>query len=362
MDKYGVRIIKPWLEKISASNECGTIVAFPRAGVTRIMSNSINGMGAFAGWGEVDASISGTNYQEFENDVADLADQALELGGSYVAISGLDLYRKSTLKKLKILSSLRVSLAKKINFVIVVTVDPNLVEKKIQSEFHEILLSNVLFVPYATQDLWLNLSESLQERFDRKLTDKEDEEIYYLSGGCPYLAKHLLKRLVDGKKLGVDDESLGWAENIVSKISKRWINWCKNLEIIDDSKRKMLMKLGVIDEKGGVRSELIGACLTNYETNLQIKLDENEDMWIEGTEIANNFSESEKNILKSLIKNKKVSRQEIANICWGENKSEEYSEYALDKLMSNLRKKILALGLSKNYLITIKGVGFRQNG
>lgn len=355
-----MRIIKPWLEKISASNECGTIVAFPRAGVTRIATDSMVGLQTFAGWGTVDVLASGKDIEKFSQEVVDMADRVLDSGGKYLMISGWDWDRRTAKKKLSVVKSIYISLAKKINFVFVSACDPRLAERSVVGDFHELLESNVVYLPYSQDEEWDNLVSQNTVRYDKVLTKVEISKIYELSGGCPYLAKYLWKRSVDGGSISIDNESLSWAKNIIERLPRRWVVWCQNLEVLNKDKIEMLRKLGVINEQNEIKAALLKGVLESYNVKSKVRMYDDR-MWVYGIDVSDDFSESEKEILMELENNKKMSREEVARICWGEKRSEDYSEYALDKLMSNLRKKLVSLGISRNYIETVKGVGFKTN-
>ena len=52
-----------------------------------------------------------------------------------------------------------------------------------------------------------------------------------------------------------------------------------------------------------------------------------------------------------------ISREEIANVMWAGNANESYSDWAIDKIISKIRDKIL--DDDKTLIQTIKGKGFK---
>jgi len=72
------------------------------------------------------------------------------------------------------------------------------------------------------------------------------------------------------------------------------------------------------------------------------------------------FSLRERHFLKLLIekKGKVVSREKMAEAIWGENWVEVYSDWALDQIVSRLRRKLRGLGVSPSLLKTVKKKGF----
>jgi len=76
--------------------------------------------------------------------------------------------------------------------------------------------------------------------------------------------------------------------------------------------------------------------------------------------IGNRFTFQESKMLIHFIKNenKTISRDEVAQILWGKNYIESYSDWSIDKLISVLRKKMNQVGFSSKSLITLKKRGF----
>ena len=52
------------------------------------------------------------------------------------------------------------------------------------------------------------------------------------------------------------------------------------------------------------------------------------------------------------------SRDEIGDTLWGKESYEKYSDWAIDQLMSKLRKKLEKLGI-KDRLATVRGKGYK---
>ncbi len=57
-----------------------------------------------------------------------------------------------------------------------------------------------------------------------------------------------------------------------------------------------------------------------------------------------------------------VSRDEIADILWSKSAEEKYSDWAIDQVISELRKSLKRLGISSQKLQTIRGRGYRWIG
>lgn len=83
-------------------------------------------------------------------------------------------------------------------------------------------------------------------------------------------------------------------------------------------------------------------------------------LWLNGNiDLEMDLSFQEYQVLDQLFKNKNetVTRNEIAKILWSKDTEEKYSDWAIDQIMSKIRKKIGDVG-EKRIIKTIKGQGF----
>ena len=72
------------------------------------------------------------------------------------------------------------------------------------------------------------------------------------------------------------------------------------------------------------------------------------------------FTLQEFKIISHLLKQKGavVSRDEVANVLWGEDALDKYSDWTIDKTISTIRKKLNNIGFASSKLITLKKRGF----
>ncbi|MFC1790000.1 helix-turn-helix domain-containing protein [Patescibacteria group bacterium] len=84
------------------------------------------------------------------------------------------------------------------------------------------------------------------------------------------------------------------------------------------------------------------------------------DLYFNDLDLANVLTAQEYLVFKKLYakKNRLVSREEIAKTMWPENWTEKYSEWAIDKVIARIRKKIGDSG-RKQVLQVIKGHGLK---
>lgn len=80
-----------------------------------------------------------------------------------------------------------------------------------------------------------------------------------------------------------------------------------------------------------------------------------------GVPIDSMFSPQERSVVQLLVQRmgKIVSRDDVAQAVWGASWREAYSDWAIDQLISRIRKKCLALNVPKSTIQSVKGKGFR---
>jgi len=87
---------------------------------------------------------------------------------------------------------------------------------------------------------------------------------------------------------------------------------------------------------------------------------EDEKIFLNGSEVTNVFSPTEQKIIRGLLKpkDKMLTREQLAEIIWGVQWPEKYSDWAIDKALSRLRQKFHQIWLGE-VLQTIKGKGVK---
>jgi DNA-binding response OmpR family regulator len=82
--------------------------------------------------------------------------------------------------------------------------------------------------------------------------------------------------------------------------------------------------------------------------------------FLNNLDITSNFSKKERHILQKFLtnKNKILSREEVASAYWGDAAHEEYSDWAIDQLISRLRKKMNRAGLFQQRFRQPEGRGY----
>lgn len=235
-------------------------------------------------------------------------------------------------------------------------------------------ISSITFTPLREESDMLTLIEKEEKWFDFKLPTEAKERITKLSGGYSALARALLKLAQDNNFQFIKKTDQDIAK--VSEISNLFANLFDSLS--EHSKKCLFMytlglditKVGVTDylyyckilyRKGNLFSTfspLMKIWLKEYLINSFDISEPNKkgEIFRSGINVKSILSSQEFLALKLLVKERGeiVSRESIAKVIWFDQWSEVYSDYAIDNLISRLRKKLL---LTNDALKSIKGKG-----
>lgn len=238
-----------------------------------------------------------------------------------------------------------------------------------------------------TDDEMRDLVKQSLDFYEIELSKKNVEKVVYLSGGILGLMKHILRYLeikdnenFEIKELLINPSIKNRLERIYGSFTSEEQKFIRDLlndkdpTIIDSY---YLNNSGILCEDG-ICSDLLKEFILNqddvnaefnvvgqksdpdYESSLVINHTTGEIIK-KGVRLSEILSEKELDIIRYLYENIEtiVTRDELAEIMWGDQKTDKYSDWAIDKAISRIRKKIRDTERPYKHLITIKGKGFK---
>jgi len=120
-----------------------------------------------------------------------------------------------------------------------------------------------------------------------------------------------------------------------------------------------LYKIGFIFEENHtihLKIPLLTKVIDRENQLSQIRLF-NQKIYINNKDLTDQFTRLEKILLISLLSQKQlVKRETIATSLWGDN-PDKYSDWAIDRLVYRIRKKLISLGVDGRILKTVKKKG-----
>lgn len=256
-------------------------------------------------------------------------------------------------------------------------------------ELNAATLQNIVYVPIRQRKGIDYLIDFFGNRLNCQFSEKEKKLIKKLCGGHPYLIKAATRIIssFDRKKTKIEDleeiltshyEMLSVARRIfdlravpekevLSKIAKG-----ETVPFSDDLKR--LLSLGLVEKKKNGRcepvSELFNLAIKKYKKGLRLTsgreanglyLDEEKGVvCYGGVPVEEKFTGQEYNVIKFFLEvpGELKTRDEISEILWGGESYEKYSDWAIDQVISKIRKKLKQLG-ARTKLVTVRGRGYK---
>jgi DNA-binding response OmpR family regulator len=185
-------------------------------------------------------------------------------------------------------------------------------------ELREVLGQNVIMIPKLDSKDMLHSVRHWGEILNYKFNTEEEKLIVKLSQGSPYISKLLCQSLISKPK----SEEAG---AFLKRVIKERLPWI---------------------ERGTLRIETT-----------------TKSIWLDDSNVSLVFTPQEQLVLMCLQEKQGevISRDKIAEILWGDQQYEKYSDWAIDKLVSILRFKINGLNC-KSEIQTVKGKGYMYLG
>lgn len=286
------------------------------------------------------------------------------------------------------LKSLWVHVDRNIQYIFLVKEDvtrPELIKKF--GELNELILKNVVYVPLLKEkdtDYVLDFFVSI---LNHEFTKDERELLKEVCGGHPYLIKscsrlialmrggkldptHLAKYLIDHFEprsacqkiydLLIDEDKNLLKQIVSSKIkdlpaSASYLVRLSLIKNIDDYWYPFGSLFASVIVADGQNKNL-----TAIKPSELIFEEKNGAIFIKGESVEDKFTRQEYEIIRFLLSDstKLRSRDEIGEAMWGKQSYEKYSDWAIDQVMSKIRKKLKTLGAEKA-LSTVRGRGYK---
>lgn len=256
-------------------------------------------------------------------------------------------------------------------------------------ELNAVTLQNVVWVPIRQEKGINYLIDFFGNRLNCQFSKKERKLIKKLCGGHPYLIKAATRIIsnFDRKKTKIEDlkeilmthyEMLSASRRIfnlraetekevLSKIARG-----EKIPLTDDVKRLLVLSLVESKKNGQYQpvGKLFSLAISGYRKAVKLAagreanglyLDEKEGMvCYGGFPVEEKFTGQEYNVVKFFLENpdQLKTRDKISEVLWGKESYEKYSDWAIDQVISKIRKKLKQLG-ARTKLVTVRGRGYK---
>lgn len=372
MQKTNETTYSPTEEKFKQlikARECITYLGLPKSGKHKLLKKVIQELKLE----EKTIFLNLDAFSEYDSNPALIENLSEEIDRNYKAGKELFVFNKMPLDS-EITTDLYTAIAKSRqkmfilpSFIFILRSSPYLYKEAFSH--CTIAYNNIVYEQVLDSKKTLSVINDLTTRFNVEFPNENIiKQIKKLSGGIPALIKELLRCYINEKDLDLKNKELkmnlyNLTLQILDEIPNREI---EILNLIKDKKNHSkleqeithLQKVGLINEKLELASELIKNQMINYSRNFPLSI-LNEKIYINGRNVTTEFSTREIKLLNYLKSNKILSRQTISSIISNEDNTSDISEYAIDQAISRLRKHLKNLGVNPKLIKTLKRIGFK---
>jgi DNA-binding winged helix-turn-helix (wHTH) protein len=247
-------------------------------------------------------------------------------------------------------------------------------------DFYKVVFNKIIPLPLYSPAAARATIKHWAKIFKGKLTNDAIQTILEVCGGHGACLKYATRRACLDGSLKSDElkEILLGAPDLRLNIQAIWTclsDSQKNLlakaleagslSRRDEKELKLVFDCGLLTREGDrikPFGEILPAFLSQKQSGFQTLAynQENGEVLVNGVPASDTLTAQEYNLLTFLVKNQNhvCTRDEIATTLWGGKYHEKYSDWAIDRLMSRLRRK-LDLPPKNPYLITIRGRGYK---
>jgi hypothetical protein len=235
------------------------------------------------------------------------------------------------------------------------------------------LIQNVYYLPVYSLEEARHFVKRVAKDWQVRINPQLVEQIVEECGGFLWLLREAVRLIRDGKDLSQvrSGEYPGMKmrlEYIAGLLTKR--EKAALLAMINRGEREVvepirnyLVYTGLVIAKGkkwALACPLLKPYLEKAIKVGNVFKDERGQIWFGEQLVDATLTAKELVMMRTLLtyRGQIVSRDDLAKAVWGFNWEEEYSDWALDQVVSRLRKALEKLGLPKEIIITKKGQGW----
>lgn len=203
-----------------------------------------------------------------------------------------------------------------------------------------------------------------EDRWKKKITNAQQELIVTLSGGNPGLIKALFLQAVENPiwhTPNMLDEHLFYRlQGIAADLPERYIQVLLHgkKEKCDDLIENLLLRYGYLKQEGKRTIPFSNLFVPFIETYAGKTIPPPKKKEFMSDQVLLQLTKSQRTVFSYLREHpgEIIPRDTIANLLWGDDWADKYSDWAIDQLFSTLREKLLTIRHSGK-IITKKGEG-----
>jgi hypothetical protein len=283
-----------------------------------------------------------TRYKSFQDIYKELAALTAEKG----LILAINIDHEVNLDQefFNILISLRNTFGWQFSYLIFASISLLLRKKFAPAAFQKVIQRNIIPILPLAKESSQAVIRSYEERYQKPLPKKLEEKIIELSGGNPGLIKTLYLQASETKSWqepNLEDVGLrSRLQRILGELPKEYLGTLKEVASQKQPKNMIVLnflkKFGYLTSANKIFSPLLGKFITDYKQGRTTQAVPKEEA------INASLTRSQRLLLNHFEENqgKIITREDIAKLLWGESWADRYSDWAIDQLVHNLRRKL----------------------
>lgn len=233
------------------------------------------------------------------------------------------------------------------------------------------LYENLYWYPlYGEDDIRLFI-RYVKNKWNMKISGKAEDTIVASCGGHFWLVKEAIREILNNGKFSLDNDALFFRmdtiyrslqqseQKVFEKIATR------QNQFTEEERHSLayLKKMNVISKTNEPTIGFIHDYLSmRPHEDQHIELHDGR-IFINNVTVDSIFTKKERRVFMTLLEHRGevVSRDMIAQSIWPSHTGEQYSDWAIDQLITRLRKTLLELSLPPEVIYAVRGKGYRLN-
>jgi hypothetical protein len=233
------------------------------------------------------------------------------------------------------------------------------------------LYENLYWYPLYSEDDTRVFIRYVKNKWDMTISEKLEDTIIESCGGHLWFVKEAIREQLNRGKFSLDNDAFFFRMDTVyrslqqseQKVLEKIVS--RQNQFSEEERHSLiyLNKMNVVSKNNHLEIGLMGQ---------YIGMRPHEDQHIEihdGRVFINNitvdsiFTRKEHRVLMTLLEHRGeiVSRDMIAQSIWPSRTDQQYSDWAIDQLITRLRKRLLELSLAPEIVHVVRGKGYRLN-
>lgn len=233
------------------------------------------------------------------------------------------------------------------------------------------LFESVFYYPLYPEDDTRAFVKYLEDKWEKSITSKEEEKIVSASGGHFWVAKEAVREMMNTGDWSLEQEGMRF--RLESIFSSMMLSEQSALEKIIAKKKltseenhsfEHFKRLHLLNNTGAFSMGLLREFVEKHLfVSSEFSIQEGRLM-LNHVPLDKLFSRKEHRVLKLLLEKngEVVSREDIARVIWPTDTDEQYSDWAIDQIITRLRKRLGTLSLPASMIVSARGKGYRFSG